>query len=158
MHPGHNWPKGWILRPNSSHNCALIFDTCAPKSTKAATSHPSMTTGASLACPTNCTTGLGFRNGIGAIFFHPLCLTALSWVSFGLGLQRECFELTAHDLRGVWLHSLWSTLPCLTALLVLHTLRPYGPSPDTWSIARHPVYHPVHWSVCFDFPYVGIQH
>ena len=154
----NNWPKGWISRPNSPHNCVLIFYTCTPKSTKAATLHPSTTTVVSLACPTNHATGSGFRNGIGVIPFHPLCLTALSWVSFGLGLQRECFELTVHDLREVWPHSLRSPLPCLTALQELHTLWPYGPTPDTWSIAGHPVYHPVHWSVYFDSPYVGIQH
>ena len=96
----NNRPKGWISRPNSSHSCALIFDTCAPKSTKAVTSQLSTTTDASLAHPTNCATGLGFRNGIGAIPFHPFGLTAFSWVSFGLGSQRECLELTADCWRG----------------------------------------------------------
>ena len=35
-----------------------------------------MTTDASLAHPTNHATGSGFRNGIGAIPFHPFCVTA----------------------------------------------------------------------------------
>ena len=78
-----------------------MFDTCAPKSTKAVTLHPSMTTGTLLVHPTNRATGLGFRNRIGAIPFHPFCLSALSWVGFGLGLQRECLNFTAHDLMGV---------------------------------------------------------
>ena len=87
-----------------------------------------MTTGASLACPTNCTMGLGFRKGIGAIPFHPFWLTAFSWVSFGLESQRECLELTADCWRGVWLHSLASPLPCLTVLPELHTPWPCGPT------------------------------
>ena len=97
----NNGPKGWILRPNSSHNHALMFDTCAPKSTKAVTLQPSMSNGASLVHSTNCATGSGFRNGIGVIPFHPLGSTALSWVSFGSGLQKECLDFTAHDWRGV---------------------------------------------------------
>ena len=96
----NNQPKGWISRPRSSHSCALMFDTCAPKSTKAATSCPSTTTGTSLAHPTNCAIGSGFRNRMGAIPFHPFLLTALTWVSFGLGSQRECFELTVGCWRG----------------------------------------------------------
>ena len=67
----NNGPKGWISSPNSLHSCALMFDTCAPKSTKAVTSQLSMTTGASLAHPTNHATGSGFRNGIGVIPFCP---------------------------------------------------------------------------------------
>ena len=97
----NNQPKGWILRPRSLHHCALIFDTYVPESTKAVTSQPSTTTGASLACPTNCTTGSGFRNGMGAVPFHPLLLTALYWVGFGSGSQRECFELIVDCWRGV---------------------------------------------------------
>ena len=97
----NNWPKGWISRPISLHSCALIFDTCALKSTKAVTSRPSTITCASLAHPTNHATGSGFRNGIGVISFHPFCLTAFSWVSFGLGSQRECLVLTADCWRGL---------------------------------------------------------
>ena len=78
-----------------------MVDTCASKSTKAAISCPSMTTGASFACPTNCATGSGFRNGMGVTPFCSFGLTALFWVGFGLGLQRECFAFTACDLRGV---------------------------------------------------------
>ena len=77
------------------------MDTCATKSTKAAISCPSMTTGASLACPTNRATRLGFRNGMGETPFRSFGLTALFWVGFGLGLQRECLAFTACDLRGV---------------------------------------------------------
>ena len=33
----NNQPKGWISRFRSSHNCALIFNACAPKSIKAVT-------------------------------------------------------------------------------------------------------------------------
>ena len=83
------------------HSCALIFDTCAPESTKAATSQPSTATGASLAHPTNCATRSGFRNGMGAIPLHPSLQTALFWVGFGLGSQRECLELIADCWREV---------------------------------------------------------
>ena len=153
----NNWPKGGILRSNSSHSCALILDTCAPESTKAVTSLPSMTTDASLARPTNHATGSGFRNRIGAIPFCPFCLTAFSWVHFGLGSQRECLVFTADCWRGVWQHFLGSPLPCLMVLPELHTPWPYGPSPYTWSIAgscslQHLVYHPIHHFAHIDFP------
>ena len=107
----NNRPKGWILRPRALHSCALMFDTCAPESTKAATSCPSTTTGTLLTCPTNHTTWSGFRNGMGAIPFCPFLLTALTWVGFGLVSQRECFKLTVGYWRGVWLHSPGSPIP-----------------------------------------------
>ena len=125
----NNWPKGLISRPDSLHSCALIFDSFAPKSTKAVTSQLSMTTGASLACPTNHATGSRFRNGIGVIPFHPFWLTAFSWVSFGSGSQRKCLELTADCWRGVWPHSLGSPLPYLMVLLELHTSLAMWPQP-----------------------------
>ena len=97
----NNRPRGWISRSNSSHNFALMVDTCAPKSTKAVTLHPSTTTSASLARPTNCATGSGFRNGMDSMFFCPLCFSASFWVSCGSGLQRECFVFMMCDWRGV---------------------------------------------------------
>ena len=93
-------PRGWISRSSSLHNLALMVDTCAPKSTKAVTLHPSMTTGASLVRPTNHTTGSGFRNGIGSMLFCTLCLPASFWGSCGSGLQRECLGFIACDWEG----------------------------------------------------------
>ena len=109
----NNQPKGWISRPRSLHSCALMFHTCAPKSTKSVTSCPFTTTGASLAHPTNHTTRSEFRNRMGVIPFCPFLLTALTWVHFGLGSQRECFELTVGCWKGVWPHSPRSPYPCL---------------------------------------------
>ena len=97
----NNWCKGWISRPRSSHNCMLIFDTCAPKSIKVVTSHPSMTTGALLACPTNHATGSRFRNGMDAMPFHSFLVTTFAWVGFGLGPERKCCKLTVCCWRGV---------------------------------------------------------
>ena len=97
----NNRPRDWISRSNSLHSLALMVDTCAPESTKAVTSRPSTTTGASLVHPTNRATGLGFRNGIGSVFFRPLRSPAFLWVDCGSGLQRECLGFIAHNWRGV---------------------------------------------------------
>ena len=89
-----------------------------------------MTTGASLAHPTNWATRSGFRNGIGVIPFHPLLLTALSWIGFGLGSQRECLELIVDCWRGLTAFP-WVPLPCLMVWLEPHTPWPCGPNPET---------------------------
>ena len=47
--------------------------------------------------PTNCATGSGFRNRIGAISFHPLFLTALSLGWFWLGVTEGMF----------WIYCTW---------------------------------------------------
>ena len=159
----NNQPRGWISRSNSSQNFTLMVDTCAPKSTKIVTSHPSTTTGASLARPTNCATRSGFRNGMDSMFFCPLCFPASFWVSCGSGLQRECLVLITCDWREVWPHSPGSPLPCLMVPQELHILLPYGPSPDTYSTGEswspwHPVGCLAHRSMHFGSPCMGTRH
>ena len=156
----NNWPKSWISRSRSLHNCMLIFDTSVPKSIKAATLHPSITT--LLACPTKCATGSGFRNGMGVILFHPFLFTALTWVGFGLGPERECCELTECCWRGVWPHSLGSPHPGLMFWLEWCTPLPCDPNPGIWNITMSwsPLcseHHPVHHSVPIYSPFVQNQ-
>ena len=96
----NNWPRGWISRSNSSQNFALMVDTCAPESTKAVTSHPSTTTGASLARPTNRATGSGFRNGIGSMVFPPLLFICLFLGRLWLGVTEGMLGLHYVRLDG----------------------------------------------------------
>ena len=61
-----------------------MLDTWAPKSIKAVTSCPSITTGASLEHPTNCAIGSGFKNGVGVtsgcpLFWLPSLGSVLVW-------------------------------------------------------------------------------
>ena len=125
----NNWPRAWICKVRSSHNWALMLETWAPKSIKAATYCPSIITGASLECPIRCAIGSGLRNSMGATCCHPFLFAAFIWVSFGSGSGRECCKFTGCMLQGIWLHSLGSPHPYLTALLELHTSLAIWPQP-----------------------------
>ena len=130
-----------------------MFNTCAPKSIKAATSHRSMTTGTLLARLTNCTTRSGFRNRMGVIPFHSFLVTAFTWVGFGLGPERECCVLTVCCWRGfdciplgypflVKCFGQSGTLPChVTLTLASETLQGVG-VPGALSTTLCTILHP----------------
>ena len=124
----NNWPRGWILRSNSSQNFALMVDTCAPESTKAVTLHPSTTTGASLARPTNCTTRSGFRNGMDSMFFCPFVFLPLSGSVVARGYRGNVLFLLCVIGGGFDCISL-GPLPCLMVPQELHISLAIWPQP-----------------------------
>ena len=159
----NNWPKGWILRSRSLHNCALIFDTYSPKSIKAVTSCLSMTTGTSLTCPTRCTTRSGFRNGMGAIPFHPFFSYCLYLGQFWFGAREGMLWSYCVLLEGGLTAFPWVPLSLFNIWLEWCTPLPCDPNHGIWNIARSwslwcLEHHPVYWSAPAYFPFSESQH
>ena len=96
----NNWPRGWICKVRSSHNWVLMFETWAYESIKAATSCPSIITGASLEHPIRCAIGSRLRNSMGQLVAIPSSLLPSYGLVLDWGQGRKVTKFTGCVLWG----------------------------------------------------------